>query len=249
MKISIVTPVYNEPRLRDCLESINAQDGGFTLEQIVVDSNSTDDTVEIIDTYQNDIDCLIREDDKGVYDAMNKGIQQASGDIIGILNADDRYEHNKILHRVQSAMVETQADACYGNLVYVSENDEIVRYWKSGPFRRWKFYFGWMPPHPTFFVRKQVYETIGGFDLELPIAADYEFMLRVLLLNDFSVTYVNDLLVRMTLGGQSNESVTNMLQAVREMYQAWSKHRLKGRFTAPVLHPIEKLPQLVRRPS
>lgn len=245
MKFSIVTPVYNDPRIKRCIASVHEQRGEFDLEHIVVDSNSTDETADILQSNEDRINSLIREDDNGVYDAMNKGIREATGDIIGILNSDDRYQHDRVLDAVHNRMVETDARACYGDLVYVDEDDSVIRYWESGDFREWKFYVGWMPPHPTFFVRRSVYEELGDFDQNLAIAADYEFMLRALFLNDISVSYIDNTLVRMAIGGQSNESIRNMLEAVADMYRAWKKHGKLGRFIAPFMHPVEKIPQYV----
>ncbi|SDY74939.1 glycosyltransferase family 2 protein [Halopenitus persicus] len=248
MKVSLITPVYNDPRIERCLKSIHEQEGKFELEHVIVDSNSTDQTVEILDAHRDDIDILIREDDDGVYDAMNKGVRAATGDIIGILNSDDRYQNQTVLESVHRTMKETESRACYGDLVYVGEDDSVVRYWEGGEYEPWKFYLGWMPPHPTFFVHRSVYEEIGYFNQQLSIAADYEFMLRALALHDISVSYINDVLVRMEIGGQSNESVASMVEAVSDMYEAWQYHGKMGRFVAPFLHPLEKVPQYFRKP-
>lgn len=248
MNLSIVTPVYNDPRVRHCLESVHSQKGDFEIEHIVVDSQSTDETVEILEEYEEHIDILIRESDDGVYDAMNKGVQRASGDVVGILNADDRYQDNHVVEDVITTLDETGAGVCFGDLVYVDDSDEVVRFWRSGPYRKWKFYLGWMPPHPTFFVRRKLYEQFGHFDQEFSIAADYEFMLRLLVMQGVSAAYLDRVLVRMALGGQSNASVKNMLSAIEDMYRSWKKHNSSGRFIAPIMHPLEKAPQYVMNP-
>lgn len=247
MKISVVTPVYNDPRIASCLQSVQQQRGEFKIEHIVVDSNSTDETVDILQEHDNEIDVLIREDDEGMYDAINKGIKQSTGDVIGILNADDRYQDDRVLQDIADTMSIPGQDACYGDLVYVDGHDEVVRYWKSGAFKPYKFYLGWMPPHPTFYVKSELYDELDGYDISFPISADYELLLRFLLLNDISVAYIDRVLVRMTLGGMSN-SMGNMLQVIRDMYGAWSKHDQPGKFIAPFLHPVEKLPQFLRSP-
>jgi len=180
---------------------------------IVVDGGSTDETTEIIDEYADQIDTLTSEPDEGVYDAMNKGIDAATGDIVGILNSDDRYNGPHVLRTILDAFEGSDADLSYGNLVYVDDDDSVVRYWESGDFRPRRFYYGWMPPHPTVFVRREVYEQYGRFDLDFPIAADYEFLLRVLLKQGMLATYVDDMLVRMATGGQSNASVRNIVAA------------------------------------
>jgi glycosyltransferase involved in cell wall biosynthesis len=249
MKITIITPVYNDPRIERCLKSIQQQRGDFDFEHVVVDSNSTGETEAIINAYDDQIDILHREDDDGLYDAINTGIECASGDVIGVLNADDRYQDDTSLAKIASAMEDPSVDACYGDLVYVDSQDEVVRYWESGSFNPRKFYFGWMPPHPTFYVRSEFYETLGGYDVSIPIAADYELMLRFLLKNDLSVQYINDILVRMELGGMSNASFTNRAQVIRDMYHAWDQNQSLGKYVAPFLHPLEKLPQYFREPS
>lgn len=248
MKISIVTPVYNDPRVKLCLQSVGQQHGSFDLEHIVVDSNSTDETVGILQDYEAQIDVLIREDDDGMYDAINKGIEQATGDVIGILNADDRYQDDRVLKDVANVLSTTGADACYGDLVYVNNQGEVVRYWQSGSYSPYKFYLGWMPPHPTFFVKREIYEELGGYDISIPISSDYELMLRYLLKNGISVQYIDRVLVRMALGGMSNSSIKNMIQVISDMYQSWDKHYRFGKFTGPFLHPIEKIPQFLRNP-
>ena len=248
MRISIITPVYNDPRIRRCLESVASQKGDFEVEHIVVDSQSTDETVDVLNEYEDHIDCLIREDDAGMYDAVNKGINQATGDAIGILNADDRYQDQQVLDDISSRMAKDGTDVCYGDLVYVDDNNNLVRYWESGKYRRYKLYYGWMPPHPTFFVRREICNEYGLFDLSFEISADYEYMIRLLLNNDLSVSYLDRVLVRMELGGMSNESITNMITVIQDMYYAWKKHESKGRFIAPFLHPVEKVPQFFRNP-
>lgn len=249
MEISTITPVYNEPRLRSTLQSILSQRDVEAVETIVVDGGSTDETVGIIDDFRDVIDVLIREPDDGVYDAMNKGIRRASGDVVGILNADDRYQHEFVLSDVEEELRNGDVDACYGDLVYVDEQDEPVRYWKSGHYRPYRFRLGWMPPHPTFFARRQVYEENDLFDLDFTIAADYELMLRLLFKEGITVTYLDEVLVRMATGGKSNESVTNVVRANMEVYQAWRRNRLRGGFLVPVVKPLRKIVQYVNDPG
>lgn len=245
MDVSIVTPVLNEPRLASTIESIRDQETTATIELLVVDGGSGDETTDVLNEYDSDIDVLVREPDEGLYDAMNKGIERASGDIVGILNADDRYEGPEVIQSVVDALNATGADSCYGDLVYVTEADDVVRYWKGGEYHPRKFYFGWMPPHPTFYVRRAVYEQFGTYDLAYSIAADYELMLRFLLRHGISTTYLDRLLVRMTTGGTSNASVRNVLTANREVYRAWRDNGLRGGGLAPVLKPLRKVSQFV----
>ena len=197
MKISVITPVFNDPRVARALDSILSQRHEHELELIVVDAGSTDDTMEILEGYRDSVTTLISEPDDGIYDGMNKGIRLATGDVVGILNADDRYSDEFVLRDVLETFSDSETDACYGNLVYVNDDDEIVRYWKSGGHSAGKWYWGWMPPHPTFFVRRNMYEQYGVFDLGFPIAADYELMLRLLFKKRVRVKYLDRVLVRM----------------------------------------------------
>ena len=249
MKLSIVTPVYNDPRVSRALDSILAQKYNEDLEIIVIDGGSGRPTLEVLERYRQWIHILVSEPDRGVYDAMNKGIRLATGDVIGILNADDRYNDDQVLRDVASVMEDPKIDACYGDLVYVDAQDRVVRYWKSGSYRPIKFYFGWMPPHPTFFVRKRVYEQYGDFDLDFPIAADYELMLRFILKHRISVGYIPRVLVRMSVGGQSNRSLSNIVKANLEVWRAWRKNGLSFGFFVPVLKPARKVVQFIFRPN
>lgn len=249
MNFSIVTPVYNDPRLRQTLESILVQSGVGNVEIIVIDGNSSDCTTDVLDKYSDRIDFLVSEPDKGVYDAMNKGIQRATGDIIGILNANDRYHDNNVLQDVQDAIQEMNADIAYGDLVYIDGNDGVVRYWNSGEFRPYKFYLGWMPPHPTFFARKYVYDKFKHYNLSYLISADYELMLRYLMKHRLTTAYVDRVLVEMSVGGLSNESLIKILRANYEVWRAWRNNSIRGGFSAPVLKPLRKCLQYHQKPK
>lgn len=248
MKISIITPVFNDRRVGRALDSILSQRHGHELELIVVDAGSTDGTEEILRGYADRIATLISEPDTGIYDGMNKGIRHASGDVVGILNADDRYADSHVLRDVLNTFEHEATDACYGNLVYVNDSDEVARYWKSGAPGAAKWRWGWMPPHPTFFVRKRVYDQQGTFDLDFPIAADYELMLRLFLKRRIHVEYIDRVLVRMALGGASNGSVSNIIKANAEVARAWRHNNLSGGFLVPFLKPVSKVFQFVGRP-
>ena len=249
MKISIVTPVFNDRRVARALDSILSQRHEHELEIIVVDAGSTDGTLDILQSYAHSITTLISEPDKGIYDGMNKGIQRATGEVIGILNSDDRYSDRFALRDILETFDNEDTDACYGNLVYVNDNDEIVRYWNTGRSKVSKWYWGWMPPHPTFFVRKRVYEEYGAFDLGFPIAADYELMLRLFLKWRIRVSYIDRVLVRMELGGASNGSLSNIARANAEVSRAWRSNNLRGGFLVPFLKPARKALQFIRRPQ
>ncbi len=188
---------------------------------------------------------IVSEADLGIYDAMNKGIGMSQGDIVGILNADDFYTSSDILAKVAAVFQDSAIDACYGDLVYVDNTDigKVVRSWRAGNFSLRKFYWGWMPPHPTFFVRRSVYERFGVFNLDLGSAADYELMLRFLVKKAVKPAYIPEILVKMRVGGISNASWGNRLAANRMDRKAWVVNGLKPYPWTLWLKPLRKIGQ------
>ena len=249
MKLSIVTPVYNEPRVGQALDSILAQQHTAEMELHVIDGGSTDTTLAVLEGYRGDITRLVSEPDEGIYDAMNKGIALCTGDVVGILNADDRYSDPQVLADVLNAFQDDGVDACYGDQVFVNRNDRVVRYWKSGPYRAVRLYLGWMPPHPTFFVRRRVYEQFGVFDTRYQIAADYELMLRLLLKHGISVKYLDRVLVRMAKGGKSSPSTVNAARGSIEVVKAWRRNDLPFGYVASALKLARKPLQFLGHPT
>jgi len=245
LRITLLTPAYNSAAtLRDTLESIAAQNYP-NLEYIIVDGASTDNTAAIVAEYSELVSTFISEPDHGIYDAMNKGLRLATGDIIGILNADDFYAQPNILTKVVDAFTQHKTDTLYGDLQYVNfkQPKKIIRHWRAGHYRRAKFRFGWMPPHPTFFVRRHCYEKFGLFDSSLRTSADYELMLRFLYKHRCSTHYLPEVFVKMRTGGQSNASFRHRLQANREDAFAWRKNKLKPYFFTTWLKPLRKINQ------
>jgi len=244
--ISIITITYNaENTIEDCIQSIDKQN--YNAEHIIVDGASTDGTLDLIKLYSDIISVTISEPDNGIYDAMNKGIKMSSGDIVGILNSDDFYSNNDVLSNVAKAFDDPNIDSCYGDLKYVDGNDvtKLVRYWKSGNYNSKKFYNGWMPPHPTFFVRRSVYEKYGLFNLDLGSAADYEIMLRFLLKHKVKAKYIPETLVHMRTGGVSNASIKNRLKANHMDRKAWKVNDLKPYPWTLAMKPLRKLGQWI----
>ncbi len=239
--ISIITPVYNEPKICRSLNSVIHQKNKKDIEVIVVDGGSTDETLDCLEKFKDYIDVLIQENDSGIYDAMNKGIRESKGEVVGILNADDYYYSNTVLSDVSKIFLDTSIDICYGDLVYVNPNGKVKRYWKSGKYKKIKWYFGWMPPHPTVFIRKEIYETLGRFnDIDYKIAADYELMLRFFFRNNLTVEYLQKVVVSMELGGESNKNLKNIIQANREVFMACKENKLIFPYLIPFLKVFRK---------
>ena len=246
MKITIITATYNSAAtVRDTLNAVREQDYA-DIEHIIIDGKSTDDTLTIVSGFSN-IAKVVSEKDKGIYDAMNKGIGLATGDIIGILNSDDIYVDHTVLSAVAQAFADPEVMTVYADLQYIDAGDinRIRRTWVAGPFKKKNFYYGWMPPHPTFFVRKEVYRQAGLFSTDLRSAADYELMLRILLKYGFSVRYLPRVIVKMRMGGMSNASLNNRLRANREDRLAWKLNGLKPNFFTLYLKPLRKIHQFI----
>ena len=187
MKVSIITTSYNSAAtIADTLTCVRDQDYP-DIEHIIVDGQSSDETVQIVKSFPH-VTKIVSERDKGIYDAMNKGLNLVTGNIIAILNSDDIYSHSSVISKVVDCFTKSNAETIFGDLQYVAEKDlnKIIRTWRSGHFKKKNFYYGWMPPHPAFFVRKEVYEKVGLFNTQLKSAADYEMMLRILLKNHFA---------------------------------------------------------------
>ena len=247
MKLSIVTVAYNaEATIAQAAASVLGQQRtGFDLEYIIVDGASTDGTLAALEPYRDGIAQIISEADRGLYDAMNKGVAAATGDFIGILNADDAYAHDRVLAAVAARLVESGAQALYGDLDYVAEDGsgQVVRRWRSGTMGPRSFLRGWMPPHPTFFLARSVYAEHGVYSLELRSAADYELMLRMLHKHRVSAAYLPEVLVKMQTGGMSNASWGNRWRANREDRAAWRMNGLRPMPWTLVMKPLRKLGQ------
>jgi len=251
VRISIITVVFNGRKtIEKCLDSVGEQECSFPVEHVVVDGGSDDGTLECIKR-KNCVGTIISEPDEGIYDAMNKGIRAAGGDVVGILNADDFYASSHVLRHVAQQLDEKDLDSCYGDLVYVDADEvtKVKRYWRSGDYQPRKFYWGWMPPHPTFFVRREVYLKYGLFNLSFGTAADYELMLRFLLKHRISCGYISEILVKMRAGGVSNVSLKNRLRANQMDRRAWMENDLKPFPWTLSLKPLRKIKQFVCKPK
>jgi len=246
MKISVITATYNSAAtVRDTLTSIRRQDHP-DIEHIIVDGRSSDGTLGIVANFPH-VAKIVSEKDKGIYDAMNKGIRLATGEVIGILNSDDMYIDCSVLSAVATVFADPAVMTVYADLQYVdADNPDRVRWtWITGPFRKSSFYYGWMPPHPTFFVRREVYERTGLFNTDLRSAADYELMLRILLKYGVPAYYIPRVIVKMRAGGVSNASLRNRLRANREDRLAWKLNGLRPYFFTLYLKPLRKITQFI----
>ena len=245
LKISIITVSYNsESTILDTIQSVNKQDYS-NLEYVIVDGLSNDKTLDIIN--QNHKGVLLSEKDKGIYDAMNKGIDLATGDVIGILNSDDFYAENMVVSEVAKIFNQKDCDAVYADLLYVDEKDtkKVIRKWISGFYKKNSFLTGWMPPHPTLFLKKEVYNKFGKFNLQLKSAADYELMLRMLYKHNLKVEYLPMVTVHMRTGGQSNSSIKNRIKANKEDRLAWKINGLKPYWFTLYMKPLRKITQFI----
>jgi glycosyltransferase len=246
MKVSIITSVYNnKDTIEDAIKSVLNQNYK-NIEYIVIDGGSTDGTTDIIKKYQDKISKFISEPDNGIYDGLNKGIKSATGDVIAFLHSDDVYADDEVIAKVAKVFEKYNCNGVYGDLVYVSKSsDKVIRYWKSGEFSIDKLKKGWMPPHPALFLKKEIYQKYGLFDLNFKIAADYDFMLRILK-NNPKLIYIPEVLYNMRTGGESNKSLKNIILKSKEDYKALKKNKIGGINTL-IYKNLVKIPQFLKK--
>jgi glycosyltransferase len=246
MKVSVITATFNSAAtLTDTLSSVRDQTYPF-VEHLIIDGGSKDNTMEIVAGFPH-IKQICSEKDRGIYDAMNKGVKRATGDIVGILNSDDFYASENVLREVVDTFEQSGCDAVYGDLQYVDKDDvsKVVRYWRSGPYQQGAFKWGWMPPHPSFFVRHTLYDRCGLFNLDMKTAADYELMLRMIHKEGASLQYLPNVLVKMRTGGASNASLASRLKANADDRKAWDVNGLTPYWFTMYLKPIRKITQFI----
>jgi glycosyltransferase len=248
LKISVITAVHNNREtISAALDSALGQ-SGVNIELVVIDGGSTDGTLDVLRSYADRLDVLVSESDRGIYDALNKGIQRASGDVVGFLHSDDLFADADALSRVVATFADPEVGAVYGDLLYVrKENpDQVVRYWRAGDFSERRLRWGWMPPHPTLYVRRHVYEQYGLFDTSFRIAADYDFILRIMDQCRVRVRYIPEVLVKMRVGGTSNRSLRNILRKSSEDFRALRRNKVGG-MGALMWKNLSKLSQFLGR--
>lgn len=243
MKVSIITVAFNAVgTLADTLRSVEAQTHP-EIEHLIIDGGSTDGTQALVREHEQPWRFMISEADHGLYDAMNKGIRMATGEVVGVLNADDLFEDEMVIADVATAFVNGEPDAVYGDLVYVDQQDlsQVTRTWKAGPYEKGRFLKGWMPPHPTFYAKLSWFHTYGGYRTELSSSADYELMLRFVHKHGGRLKYLRRTMLRMRVGGKSNVSLKNRIRANLEDRKAWRMNGLKPRFYTLWMKPLSKL--------
>lgn len=247
IKVSIVTVCRNsEDTIGFAIESACKQVYS-NIEHIIIDGGSIDNTVDIVNRYKSNVSKFISEKDQGIYDAMNKGIRFAKGEIIGFLNADDVYASETVISEIVAFMQKNCLEAVYGDLVYIDRQDskKVVRYWKPGEYKIGAFYRGWVPPHPTFFCRKEVFEKFGYFNDSFQIAADFELMLRFIEKHKIHVGYLPRVIVKMRTGGKANV----LRGIIRGNCEIVKSFRLNGLVISPwffLCKPMEKIRQFFK---
>ena len=230
MKISVITAVFNRAgTIREAMTSVQRQSYPH-VEHVIQDGGSSDGTLEEIAALSNGATCLVSERDNGIYDAINRGISRASGKIIGLMHSDDFFADDRVLAKVAARFDDPQVDGVYGDLQYVSATDptRVVRHWKSGEYHPFRLSCGWMPPHPTLYLRREVFQRFGLYDTTFSIAADYDAMLRYFAQGHITLAYIPEVMVKMRLGGESNRSLERIFRKSREDFRAIRKNGVGG---------------------
>ena len=248
MTISIITATYNaEKTIESAIRSISDQSYS-DIEYIIVDGGSTDSTLKVIEKHKDHIQHLISEPDQGIYDAINKGISIATGEIIGVLHADDLFYDNDIIKQIAQEFIHGNYSGVYGDLQYVNaqNTNKVIRYWKSCDYKLSLLKSGWMPPHPTLFVRKEVFNNIGKYSLKYKIAADYDFILRLFSNPTYRFKYIPQVITKMRVGGASNKNIKNIIQKSKEDISALKQNKIGGVSTL-IWKNLSKIPQFFKK--
>ena len=242
IKFSIITVCFNsEKTIKDTIESVIGQNY-LDFEYIIVDGGSQDNTLSIIESYHRSITKIISEEDRGMYDALNKGIKLASGNLIGILHSDDVFADENVVSSIAEVFTHNQVDVVWGDVVFIDKRDKIRRLYSGSGISPLSFEHGIMPPHPAVFIRKDCYEKHGYFNIKYKIASDYDLLLRFLKLNNLKYYYLSKVLVKMRIGGISNRSISNIIELNKEIYKI---HRSNG-FPISAISLMKKIPTRIK---
>ena len=243
IKISLITVTFNAgSTIERCIQSVISQTYK-NVEYIIVDGASTDTTAQIVSKYNSYINRFVSEPDHGIYDAMNKGINFATGDIIGMLNADDYFSDNSVLADIAGVFEDKDVDVLYGDLDYVNELGNIFRKWRSGRYTSGKFNWGWMPPHPTFYCQRKLFDRFGYYSLGYGTSADYELMLRFMHKRQLKSFYLKKVMVKMKTGGASNKSLSSRVKGFVNDYRAMGQNGIRSPFITVLLKRLRKIGQ------
>ncbi|ASU36813.1 glycosyltransferase family 2 protein [Mucilaginibacter xinganensis] len=243
LKISLITVSFNaESTISYCIESILRQKYP-NLEYIIIDGGSTDGTVRVIEKYKHHLSLFISEPDKGIYDAMNKGITLATGDVVGLLNADDFFADDTVLNAIADAFKKNDIDALYGDLNYINKAGRVIRKWRAGEFTSKSFNLGWMPPHPTLYCKRSLFEKLGLYSLNYGTAADYELMLRYLYINKLKSYYIKKVMINMKTGGKSNKNLNNRVKGLFFDLKAMRTNGILLPVLTLIIKPLRKIMQ------
>lgn len=248
MKVSIITATYNSSKtIIDTIKSLEQQTYS-NIEYIIIDGASQDNTLDIIKKHSKKVSLIISEPDLGIYDALNKGIQLSTGDIIGFLHSDDIFAYPNAIEDLVFTLESNDTQAVYADLEYVSKDNisNVIRKWKSGDYKQSNLKKGWMPPHPTFYMKRDLYINYGGFDLNFKISADYDSLLRYLWLNNISISYLPKVVTKMRIGGASNRSFYNILKKTQEDIMALKKNNIPWPYPL-IMKNLSKLPQFMKK--
>jgi glycosyltransferase len=244
MKIYIVTVTFNSIKtIGSAIDSVNTQSYG-NYEHIIIDGGSTDGTVDFLKAHHHSFSHLISERDDGIYDALNKGFALASGEVLGVMHSDDFFSSNEIFDLVANIFSDTSVDVAYGDLNYVSGKNpnRVIRRWRAGIFSHSRLAWGWMPPHPALFIRRSLFDRLGGFNLQYKISADYDFLIRLFLNHELKAVYIPSVVCFMRLGGESNGSLRKILKKSFEDFLIIRRNNIGGIFTL-LSKNIRKIPQ------
>ena len=249
MKISVITVAFNAvDTIGDTIKSVASQTHP-DIEHIIIDGASTDGTVDVIKSSLDSIALWVSEPDEGIYDAMNKGIDLSSGDVLGFLNADDIYADSHVLQDIAEILVSNTLDACYGDLVYVDENnqDKIKRYYSSKPFSRSRIAYGWMPAHPTLYIKRHVIQQYGKFKTDYKIAGDFEYVARIFGKGTATYQYLPRVLVKMKMGGVSTSNISSNFRLNREIIRACHENQIPTNIAKVYSKYLRKIPISFKR--
>lgn len=245
MKVSIITICYNSERtIEDTIHSVISQDYP-NIEYIIIDGKSTDGTLKVIEKFKENVAVLISEEDNGLYDAINKGIKNATGDVVGLIHADDVLASSSVISKIAKTFTTNDCQALYGDLQYVDKSNlsKIVRNWVAGEYKKDLFLRGWMPPHPTFYAKRELFDQFGFYNDGFSSAADYELMLRFIHKYEISLAYIQEVLVKMRVGGKSNVSIKNRIKANMEDRMAWKINKIRPNLWTLWMKPLSKIHQ------